>query len=216
MKTLKSALYLASSSPRRKQLLSQAGFRFKVVEAGISEKILEDETPKELVLRLSSEKAEAAMSKAPKDLNKQSLFIGADTIVVDGMSILGKPKNKKDAIKMLQTLSGKTHSVLTGYTLLERSYYGSTRKPQAMYYALSRLVETKVTFRALSDLEIQAYVLSKEPMDKAGAYGIQGLASVFISKIEGSYSNVVGLPMTEIVKDLQEDFSIFPLWIQKK
>jgi septum formation protein len=166
---------LASSSPRRAELLRAAGIHFSIRAANIDETIKPNEPPGDYVLRLSREKA-CAVAKG------DDLTLGADTIVVINGRIAGKPIDAQDAARMLRALSGQWHEVLTGVTLAHGGQI------------LSDIASTRVKFVELSDAEIDWYVSTGEPMDKAGAYAIQGHASLFIERIEGSYSNVVGLP----------------------
>lgn len=177
-------LVLASASPRRAELLAAAGFRPRVLPAHIDESLLPGEAPAEYVQRLSREKAMAVSDRVTLD----DLVLGADTVVLIGSEITGKPVDAADATRMLRALSDRWHEVLTGVTCLRR---GQSR---------SEVVITQVRFAALSDEEIDWYVASGEPFDKAGAYAIQGLASLFIEEIKGSYSNVVGLPIQAVYR----------------
>jgi septum formation protein len=172
-------LILASSSPRRAELLRAAGIDFTVRAADVDEAIRPNEPPLDYVARLSREKARAVFHGAGADV----LALGADTTVVINGEILGKPADAEDAGRMLRALSGQWHEVLTGVTLARADR------------TLSAVSSTRVKFAELSDAEIEWYISTGEPMDKAGAYAIQGRASLFIERIEGSYSNVVGLPM---------------------
>jgi len=177
-------IYLASKSPRRRKLLKQLNINFKSFSVDMNEVIHPKEAPSKAVLRLSKEKLVLAKEKI-----KKGAIITADTIVVLDDKIIGKPLNKKDAFKILKTLSGKTHIVYTGYSL-----YNSFNKK-----SISEFEKTKVTFRHLTDQEINEYIDSGSPMDKAGAYGIQDdFGAVFISKINGCYYNVVGLPIAKL------------------
>ncbi|HEV2487593.1 MAG TPA: Maf family protein [Terracidiphilus sp.] len=185
-------LVLASASPRRRELLAQAGFSFQVHPAHIPEEPLDGEDPIAYVTRLAREKAEAvfrelAAAKNPRgeqSLDGQSLAVlGADTTVTLDNHILGKPEDAADAARMLRMLSGRTHRVITGVALVTAE--GAEVAAEA----------TAVRFLALSDEEIAAYVATGEPMDKAGAYAIQGWAARWIPRIEGCYFNVVGLPL---------------------
>jgi septum formation protein len=174
-------LILASSSPRRAELLRAAGFEFTIRIPDINEARLPDESPRNYALRLSLEKAMAVA----KD---EELVLGADTIVIINNEIAGKPADLDDARRMLRALSGRRHEVLTAVTLIRG---GSV---------LSGVESTHVTFSRISEDEIEWYVSTGEPMDKAGAYGIQGNASRFVERIEGSYSNVVGLPVNLVYR----------------
>ena len=169
-------LILASSSPRRAELLRAAGIVFTVRAAGVDETVAPDESPRDYVLRQSREKARAVV-------RGDELALGADTTVVINGEIIGKPADADEAERVLRALSGQWHEVLTGVTL--------TRADRIV----SAVSSTRVKFAELSDAEIKWYISTGEPMDKAGAYAIQGHASLFVEGIEGSYSNVVGLPM---------------------
>ena len=183
-------IYLASSSPRRKKLLEQIGLQFEVLKINSEEKIKLNESPVQIVKRISLEKMEAAKLKVSK-----GIIITADTIVAFDNHILGKPKNKKDALRILKLLSGKTHFVYTGFSIF--NFQNSKQ--------VSDYEKTAVTFRELSNNEIKEYVASGSPMDKAGAYGIQDdFGAVFVSKINGCYYNVVGLPLSKLYKKLIE------------
>jgi septum formation protein len=177
-------LVLASGSPRRSELLRAAGIDFTVRVADVDEKVLPNELPRDYVVRLSREKARAVAADG-------EVVLGADTTVVALNEIIGKPEDAKDAERMLRLLSGKWHEVLTGVSLVSGSQVSSD------------VAVTRVKFSKLSDEEINWYVASGEPMDKAGAYGIQGYASRFVERIEGSYSNVVGLPVQMVYRMLE-------------
>lgn len=184
----KSRIVLASASPRRSELLESAGIRFQVIPGYIDETPLPDEKPLDHVLRLAEQKAREVAGREDGDL-----FIGADTIVLCDGEIMGKPVDTTDAVRMLRALSGRHHQVITGTAIYEK---GNDK-------ALRRAVTTKVLFKELSDAEISAYVATGCPMDKAGAYAIQGGAAFMVRSIEGSYTNVVGLPLCEVVEALQ-------------
>ena len=169
-------LILASSSPRRAELLRAAGIDFTVRAADVDETIRPNEPPPDYVVRLSREKARAVV-------RGDELALGADTTVVINGEIIGKPVDVEEAGRMLRALSGQWHEVLTGVTLARADR------------VVSAVSSTRVKFAELSDDEIKWYVSTGEPMDKAGAYAIQGHASLFVERIEGSYSNVVGLPV---------------------
>jgi septum formation protein len=184
-------LLLASTSPRRAELLTAAGIRFTVHKVDIDEAPLPDETPQQHVQRLAQEKA-AAVAKA----RPGNVVLGADTVVAVDGAILGKPRDDRDAAAMLRRLSGREHEVFTGIALAVPG------RPIAVDVAC-----TRVWFSELSTAEVEWYVRSGEPGDKAGAYAIQGLASRFVERIDGSYSNVVGLPIAlvwRLLKDLPE------------
>ena len=183
-------LILASSSPRRQELLRQAGISFQVHAAHINEDQLAAEKPSEYALRLAREKAQAVAAHYP-----QSYVLGADTIVVVDGEVLGKPIDHADAARMLRRLSGRSHEVTTAVSLVAPDAVAPDARTQ------TRACTTKVYFRELTEDEIQQYVASGEPMDKAGAYAIQGGASRWTDRIEGEWSNVVGLPLS-LVTDL--------------
>ena len=172
------ALILASRSPRRADLLTRAGYAFEVVPADIAERLLDGETPAAYVRRLAREKAALVARDHP-----ETVVLGADTVVVIEGVVLGKPVDDEDAAAMLRRLSGRTHEVLTGVAL------------HAADDERSDVESTRVTVRELTARDIAWYVASGEPGGKAGAYAIQGLASRFVTRIDGSYSNVVGLPI---------------------
>jgi septum formation protein len=186
VETIKSII-LASKSPRRKDLLKKAGIKFKIVESKFDEQIDPKLNPKEQVKKLSLEKA-----KAVYDRFKKSIIIAADTLVVCEGIILEKPKDKEDARKMLEFLSGKIHSLITGFTIID----GET--------IVTKSEETKITMRGISKHEIDNYIMTKEPFDKAGGYAIQGEAAKFITKIDGDLSNAVGLPIDSLLRELKK------------
>jgi septum formation protein len=180
---------LASKSPRRKILLKQIGMKFRVLPSHVPEEFSPNQTPGDNAKRLALEKALEATSHLRK-----GIVIGADTIVVLDHHILGKPNSKVDARRMLKMLSGREHSVYTGFALID-----AASKKQ-----MSGVEETKVRFRVLSEKEIDAYVDSGSPMDKAGAYGIQDdFGAVFIEKVNGCFYNVVGFPLARFYSTLQ-------------
>jgi septum formation protein len=189
-KTQDGHLILASKSPRRRYLLQQAGLKFEVIPSSIDESSITRTEPVEYVRALSLAKANDIAEHYP-----DSWVIGADTIVIIENVILGKPNGKASARSMLQKLSGHTHQVYTGFTVIHR-----TRERQ-----ISHTVCTDVTFKALSNDEIEWYIHSDEPFDKAGAYAIQGLGTFLVRSINGSYTNVVGLPVCEIIEILIEE-----------
>lgn len=182
------SIILASASPRRTELMALAGIEFSVVPADICEDVLPGEAPVDHVLRLSREKADDVAAA-----HDGRFFIGADTIVVLDGAILGKPVDDADATRMLASLSGRDHEVITGFTVFDR----------ISSVHISRSVCTDVTFKKLEEKEIAAYIATGCPMDKAGAYAIQGGAVHFVRSINGSYTNVIGLPMTELYEVLQ-------------
>jgi len=182
-------IILASASPGRRKLLERLGLKFEVEPSNCVEHMLSRLKPHELAKSLSFEKAVAVASK-----HKDAVVIAADSFVVFRGGIIGKPKTEAEAREMLATLSGKSHSLVTGFTIVDTAG-GKT---------LSKSVETRVHIRKLSSDEIDAYVGSGEPLDKAGGYEIQGLGSVIIDRIEGDFSNVVGLPLSTLAKSLKE------------
>ena len=181
-------IYLASKSPRRKKLLNQLNLEFKTITVHADESIKNSERPADIVRRLSLEKLKEAEKKI-----KRGIIITADTIVVLNGKILGKPSGPGNAERMLKLLSGKTHTVYTGFAI-----YNSENKKTVVDYE-----KTAVTFRTLNGKEVKDYVASGSPLDKAGSYGIQDdFGAVFVSKINGCYYNVVGLPLTKLYQSL--------------
>nr|WP_294974742.1 Maf family protein [uncultured Pseudomonas sp.] len=191
-----SQLYLASSSPRRRELLTQIGLPFHIVPASVDEAPHADESAVAYVERLAREKAQAGLHFLAQ--RADVCVLGADTAVVLDGRILGKPADRAEALAMLQTLSGREHEVLTAVAVANRDR------------CEARVVSSRVTFRSVSMEEAERYWDTGEPHDKAGGYAIQGLAAVFVSRVEGSYSAVVGLPLCETAA-LLADFSI-PCW----
>lgn len=177
----KDFVYLASASPRRSELLRQIGVRFAVRAAAIDEERLGGESPEDYVIRLAAGKAEAVWAA----VDDARPVLGADTAVVLDAEVLGKPTNTAEAAAMLERLSGRTHRVLTGVALRHAGGVDT------------RLSESEVRFRATTAAERLAYCATGEPFDKAGGYGIQGYAAVFVESVKGSYSGVVGLPLFE-------------------
>jgi len=190
-------LILASASPRRAELLRAAGFDFDVVVADVDESIRARESPRSYVRRLAADKSLAALKTCatPADV----IVLGADTAVVVDGDILGKPRDNDDAASMLKRLSGRRHEVLTGVSVRRNAH------------EVGRVETTAVFFSPLSDEDVAWYVASGEGRDKAGAYAIQGLASRFIPRLEGSYSNVVGLPVACVHDLLREISDIRPI-----
>jgi len=186
-------LILASSSPRRKELLENLHLTFEVFSCHVDESFDPALTPGEIVRELSSRKA-----KAVSEFHPSSFIIGADTVVVLEGVVLGKPKDRTEAYSMLQSLSGKTHSVYTGVAII------------APDTEIQFHVKTDVVFWELSDDEISAYIDTGEPFDKAGAYGIQGLGSVFVKEIYGDYFAVVGLPVSKTVREMRNAGFLIP------
>lgn len=204
---------LGSASPRRKELLEQigAGFEIKVSD---KEEIYHSERPEDIVCELALMKAENVASELSAEERRGAVVIGADTIVVLDGAILGKPADQEDAVRMLSSLQGRCHEVYTGVAVLE--YGGDTEKASAgaaeqipggltgdvrkENYA----VETKVYVNPMTEQEIRDYIATGEPMDKAGAYGIQGRFAAYIDRIDGDYYNVVGLPVSRVYRTLKE------------
>jgi septum formation protein len=184
--TASTKVILASGSPRRRQLLGDAGFSFDVIESGVAEGHLGDEPARDYALRMAREKARAVSSR-----DRSAIVIGADTVVVCDATILEKPTSPDDARRMLRMLSGRSHVVVTAFSLARDGMIVE-----------SEAVESRVTFRFLGDAEIDEYVASGEPLDKAGSYGIQGRGGGFISRVEGSRANVMGLPTEQVVAAL--------------
>ena len=194
-------IVLASTSPRRKELLGSLGLNFTLKSPGFEEKLEKNEKAYDYVLRNGEGKAswvaeEIGSQSSELQSAKKYVVLGADTVVVLGEDILQKPKSTAEAIAMLHQLSGRTHRVLTGFAL---SYQ---KQSHGDFYLQSDVVATEVTFKNLSEEEIVSYVETGEPMDKAGSYGIQGKAAYFVQTISGSYTNVMGLPLTEVYKHL--------------
>ena len=181
-------LILASASPRRRELLTQAGFTFEVRAAHLNEDPRPEEDPIAYVTRLAREKAQAVFDAGG---NAEAVVLGADTTVTLDNNMLGKPEDAADAARMLRLLSGRTHRVITGVAVV------TTRRVEVAAEV------TGVSFLTLSDEEIAAYVATGEPMDKAGAYGIQGRAARWIPRVEGCYFNVVGLPLALVTTMLE-------------
>jgi len=182
-------IILASASPRRKELLSLIGLKFKVDVSDYEEDLDLKLKPHELAKYLSLEKARAVAYKY-----KDAVIIAADTFIVFRSRLLGKPHTAKEALRMLTLLNGKSHSVITGYTVLD------TRTGKKA----SRSIETRVWFRKMTEDELSAYVRTGEPLDKAGAYAIQGIGSLIVKKIEGDYFNVIGLPVASLAETLKK------------
>ena len=184
------AIVLASASPRRKELLERIGIVCAVIPGHINEEYIPGESPREHVLRLAHEKA---LEIAGRDEVPGRWFIGSDTVVVRDEAILGKPVDAADAAAMLTSLSGRSHEVLTGFAVHDREADTT----------VSEVVSTAVRFKELTAAEISGYIASGEPFDKAGAYAIQGIGAFMVQAINGSYTNVVGLPLCEVVDVLE-------------
>ncbi len=186
---MKYELYLASASPRRRELLDMLGFSYRLLLPNADENSTETD-PARLVSELASRKAEAAMELLSADERKNALILGADTVVYANGEILGKPKDRADAARMLKMLAGTTHEVYSGVALVRAD--GTVSGSEC----------TTVHFGAMSDAEIDAYVETGEPMDKAGSYAVQGICSLWIDGIEGCHFNVIGLPIRKMYKML--------------
>lgn len=182
-------IILASASPRRRELLEKIGLRFEVEPSDYEEDTHSGAEPHKLAQKISLEKAEAVARK-----HKNAIVIAADTFIVLGGRVLGKPHTENEARKILETISGKSHSVITGFSIIDTD---ENKR-------LSKSAETRVYIRKLTLAEIDAYVKSKEPLDKAGAYAIQGLGAVIVERIEGDYFNVIGLPLNALTEALKE------------
>lgn len=188
-------IILASASPRRKEILMLLDIPFKIMVSDADESYDASMPPYFIAESLSLKKAAAVA----KNIDSHAILIGADTIVVCDGKILGKPRDEEDAKNMLKSLSGKCHSVISGVTVLDNK----SAKSKSFY------VETKVKFSHLTDSEIDEYVKTKEPMDKAGSYAIQSKGAKFIEEINGDYFNVVGLPLQKLYEVLKCEFNIF-------
>lgn len=189
-------IILASASPRRKDLLHQIGFQFEVIPAK-GEEVITKQVPSEIVMELAQQKAEEVAQNMERNDDITSsdplMVIGADTIVVKDDKILGKPRDKAHAIEMLRSLQGSTHEVYTGVSMI---FIRNKKREIHTFYE-----STEVIFYNMTEEEILEYVESKEPMDKAGAYGIQGLCAKYIKGIRGDYQNVVGLPVARVYQE---------------
>lgn len=195
-------LYLASSSPRRAELLQQIGVEFEVFSSLIDETPFPDETPINYVRRMAEQKANAAFQQYRQTSgisNPSAIFLAADTSVILQGAILGKPNDEQDHVSMLTALSGRAHQVISGFAVMSLENG-----------VISYSVTTDVVFKKLTEQQIKSYWQTGEPQDKAGGYGIQGYGAIFVDSISGSYSNVVGLPLTE-VSELLIQFGI-PVW----
>jgi len=183
-------IILASASPRRKELLESMGLKFEVVVSHVDENIEGKDFSTELIENLAAEKAMEVAGK----IDFPAIVIGSDTVVVINNHVLGKPKDKNDAFNMLKMLSGKTHEVISGIAIVDTE----TNK------ILKDFVLSEVTFKELSDEEINNYIETGEPLDKAGAYAIQGLAGMFVKSITGCYSNIVGISVFKLAELLKK------------
>ena len=181
-------LYLASRSPRRRELLDQIALDYQLLDIDIDERAIHGESPQAYVLRIATEKAQHALRFAPCG----AWILAADTTVAIDSEILGKPRDNKDAARMLRALSARKHHVFTAIAL------ASARGKTEQAVCETAISENQVYFREITDLEITTYIATGEPMDKAGAYAIQGRAAIFIEHLVGSYSGVMGLPLFEV------------------
>ncbi|MEM7645693.1 MAG: Maf family protein [Pseudomonadota bacterium] len=188
-------LVLASGSPRRKKILEEAGYQFRTLPTEISEILNKNLRLEDQISDCARQKAVAAGESLKLLESKPYLVLGADTVVVHSTQVIGKPKSKEEAILILNQLSGEIHRVITGFCLFDLTKDHLILGHQT----------TEIIFKNLTDREIHEYVETGDPMDKAGAYGIQGAARAFVDSIKGSYENVVGLPLTEIEKVIQEN-----------
>ena len=189
---------LASASPRRRELLEQIGAEFEIIPAK-GEDVITGSSPQEVVMELSGQKAREVAervftSEESSDREKKTVILGADTVVAFRGQILGKPKDEADAARMLGMLSGNTHSVFTGVTVIVEE---NGKQNINSFYE-----ETQVTMYSMTKRQIEAYIRTGEPMDKAGSYAIQGKCAVYIEKIQGDYNNVVGLPIARIFQEM--------------
>lgn len=186
-------IILASASPRRREILQNTKLKFEVQKSDIEEVFLEEESPESMVVRLAYEKAFDVAEN-----NRDKLVIGADTIVVLGDEVLGKPKDEREAFDMIQKLSNKTHRVITGISLIHLKKGIVVNDYQVSY----------VTFKDLSEDSIKDYINTKESLDKAGGYGIQGYGALLVESIQGDYFNIVGLPISKLSDLLKDHFDI--------
>jgi len=186
---LNALLILASASPRRREILQSLGLNFKIIPAHVNEDYLQGESPSKHVRRLSYNKAMAIALK-----HQNAWVLGADTIVVIDGVILGKPQNKTQAKKMLRKLSGREHTVFTGFTIANIAFGICSTK----------VIQSAVRFKTISPDEMNWYIACDEPYDKAGGYAIQGKGAYFIQSIRGSYTNVIGLPLCEVLEILKK------------
>ena len=185
----KKSIILASTSPRRKELMEKLGLEFQTASSNYEEDMNSKLKPLELAKVLSAGKAEAVVSQFPNHI-----IIGADTFIALGDDLLGKPHTEEDATLILKRISGKTISVITGFTIIDTT---DNKK-------VSSAIETKVYIKDLSDEEILGYVKTKEPLDKAGAFAIQGIGAVIVKKVDGDFFNVMGLPLFDLSESLKE------------
>ena len=186
-------IILASASPRRKEILENTNIKFDIISSSIEELVLDGESPCQMVMRLAFEKGIDIASK-----HKSDLVISADTIVVLDNTVLGKPKDEEEAKLMITNLSGRTHQVITGISLINLE-----NDKKVIDYVISN-----VKFKNLSEDDINDYIKTKESLDKAGAYGIQGYGALLVEEIQGDYFNIVGLPISKLSDLLKKHFNI--------
>jgi len=196
MYEFKGSLVLASGSPRRREMLARIGLAFQVIESEVDESAEIPGAPEAVAQELACRKAQAVADREGGD----HWFLGVDTVVVMGEKILGKPADRAQAAEFLRRLSGHWHQVISGYCLIH----------PATHRLVQRAVSTRVLFKHLEADEIDAYLATDEPWDKAGAYAVQGIGAFMVERLDGSYTNVVGLPMTELVGDLRRLDVIVP------
>lgn len=185
-------IILASGSPRRRELMARAGFEFEVQTSNAEESYDPSLRPEQIAPFLAQLKAQAVVDELPEETLGESIIVGADTIVALSATVYGKPRDEEDARRMLGELSGKTHQVITGVCIIAKEGMQSFAEV------------TNVTFKALAPKEIAEYVAGGEPMDKAGAYGIQGEGGKLVDSIDGDFDNVVGLPITRLAPMLEQ------------
>lgn len=197
----KHTIFLASQSPRRRELLKSIELDFTVRPSTVDEVIDYNAAPDALVLDLAGQKADDVYESLHKEHKHPFLVIGADTMVILDGRLMGKPVDDADAKKMLSDLSGKTHSVYTGVRIIKSDLDLEDKTQKTV---LNAVEQTLVTFRKLEESEIEAYIATREPMDKAGAYALQGIGSALVTRVEGCYTNVIGLPIPTVVSMLRE------------
>ena len=200
---MKRLLILASGSPRRKKILKEAGFKFRVFIPNSSERFAKNLTLSQALKKISDDKARACLDALYRVKTELVLILSADTVVISQGKVLGKPKSRKDALRMLKILSGQTHQVKTSFTLLAANFDSKQQKYEVKR-RVSRIITTYVLFRRIADDELVSYVDSKEPFDKAGSYAIQGRAKKFVQSVRGDLLNVVGLPIVAVKKEIRK------------
>ncbi len=194
-----SKVILASKSPRRRELLDQIKVEYECIPSTMEE-IMEGDTPSEIVCSLSKQKISDVYNKIKDEIKENTLIISADTIVAFGDRILGKPRDEQDALEMLTMLSGKAHQVYTGVSIM---YVNNGETRMHKFYECSDVFVSE-----LSRENIIEYIATKEPMDKAGSYGIQGYFAKYVEKIDGDYNNIVGLPISRLYREAKDKFNI--------